>query len=156
LRTDMNINRVFKLVDTCGQVPKHLITIRLWSRNWKADGTRYVDNEMLLPIKEDNRSWLKIELDKELNLITPVFTGTCSKSAVMKPSWSTVILKRFLLILIQLINCISNCFLGTHLRYYQTWKPEGVIVQLGGQTALKLAEKFLNYKIMELALMLWI
>jgi carbamoyl-phosphate synthase large subunit len=29
LRTDMNINRVFKLVDTCGQVPKHLITIRL-------------------------------------------------------------------------------------------------------------------------------
>jgi carbamoylphosphate synthase large subunit len=37
--------------------------------------------------------------------------------------------------------------LGTYLRHHFARKPEGVIVQLGGQTALKLAEKLERYGI---------
>ena len=46
------------------------------------------------------------------------------------------------------INFISNLFFGEHIYdIIKHEKPEGVIVQLGGQTALKLAEKLDRYGI---------
>jgi carbamoylphosphate synthase large subunit len=59
--------------------------------------------------------------------------------------------------LIQPINCTSNRFWEHIYDIIQHEKPEGVIVQLGGQTALKLA-KLSKYgiKLSEPALMLWI
>jgi carbamoyl-phosphate synthase large subunit len=57
----MNINRVFKLVDTCAAEfkAKHLITTDIWSRNRKANGERYVDNESIVTDKKNNCSWVR-------------------------------------------------------------------------------------------------
>jgi carbamoyl-phosphate synthase large subunit len=60
----------------------------------------------------------------------------------MKPSWSIVILRRCPQILILPTNYILNRYFWEHLEeILELEQPEGVIVQLGGQTALKLAEK---------------
>jgi carbamoyl-phosphate synthase large subunit len=54
LRTTMNINRVFKLVDTCAaefkaKTPYYYSTFE--AEIEKADGTRYVDNESIVTDK---------------------------------------------------------------------------------------------------------
>jgi carbamoyl-phosphate synthase large subunit len=49
----MNINRVFKLVDTCAAEfkAKHLITSTFEAEIEKANGERYVDNESIVTDK---------------------------------------------------------------------------------------------------------
>jgi carbamoyl-phosphate synthase large subunit len=53
LRTDMNINRVFKLVDTCsgGIQSQNTLLLTFEAEIEKADGTRYVDNESVVTDK---------------------------------------------------------------------------------------------------------
>jgi carbamoyl-phosphate synthase large subunit len=154
LRVDMNINRVFKLVDTCAaefkaKTPYYYSTFE--AEIEKADGTRYVDNESVVTDKKKiivlgsgpNRIGQGIEFD---------YSCVHGVLAAQECGYETI-----------MINCnpetVSTDFDTADKLYFEPvfWehiydiikheKPEGVIVQLGGQTALKLAEKLSKYGI---------
>ena len=153
-RDEMNINRVYKLVDTCAaefkaQTPYYYSTFEAPIET--ASGEIYVDNESKVSDKKKiivlgsgpNRIGQGIEFDY------------CCVHGVLAASecgYETI-----------MINCnpetVSTDFDIADKLYFEPvfWehiydiirheKPEGVIVQLGGQTALKLAEKLDRYGI---------
>ena len=152
LRMEMNINRVFKLVDTCAaefkaKTPYYYSTFE--AEIEKADGTRFVDNESIVTDKKKvivlgsgpNRIGQGIEFD---------YSCVHGVLASKECGYETI-----------MINCnpetVSTDFDTADKLYFEPvfWehiydiiqheKPEGVIVQLGGQTALKLAEKLSKY-----------
>jgi carbamoyl-phosphate synthase large subunit len=153
-REELKIKRIFKLVDTCAaefkaQTPYYYSTFE--DDIETADGHRYVDNESIVTPKKKiivlgsgpNRIGQGIEFDY------------CCVHGVLAASecgYETI-----------MINCnpetVSTDFDISDKLYFEPvyWehiydiiqheKPEGVIVQLGGQTALKLAEKLDRYGI---------
>ncbi|MRX67716.1 carbamoyl-phosphate synthase large subunit [Flavobacterium resistens] len=152
LRMDQNINRVFKLVDTCAaefkaKTPYYYSTFE--AEIEKADGKRYVDNESIVTEKKKiivlgsgpNRIGQGIEFD---------YSCVHGVLAAKECGYETI-----------MINCnpetVSTDFDTADKLYFEPvfWehiydiiqheKPEGVIVQLGGQTALKLADKLSKY-----------
>jgi len=154
LRMKMNVNRIFKLVDTCAaefkaKTPYYYSTFE--AEIEKADGTRYVDNESIVTDKKKiivlgsgpNRIGQGIEFD---------YSCVHGVLAAQECGYETI-----------MINCnpetVSTDFDTADKLYFEPvfWehiydiiqheKPEGVIVQLGGQTALKLAEKLSKYGI---------
>jgi carbamoyl-phosphate synthase large subunit len=154
LRGEMNIQRVYKLVDTCAaefkaQTPYYYSTFE--AEIEKADGTRYVHNESIVTNKKKvvvlgsgpNRIGQGIEFD---------YSCVHGVLAAKECGYETI-----------MINCnpetVSTDFDTADKLYFEPvfWehiydiiqheKPEGVIVQLGGQTALKLAEKLSKYGI---------
>jgi carbamoyl-phosphate synthase large subunit len=154
LRIEMNINRVFKLVDTCAaefkaQTPYYYSTFE--AEIEKANGERYVHNESIVTEKKKiivlgsgpNRIGQGIEFD---------YSCVHGVLAAKECGYETI-----------MINCnpetVSTDFDTADKLYFEPvfWehiydiiqheKPEGVIVQLGGQTALKIAEKLSKYGI---------
>ncbi|SFN26784.1 carbamoyl-phosphate synthase large subunit [Paenimyroides ummariense] len=154
LREQMNINRVYKLVDTCAaefvaQTPYYYSTFEADIE--KADGTTYSANESVRTDKKKivvlgsgpNRIGQGIEFD---------YSCVHGVLAASESGYETI-----------MINCnpetVSTDFDTADKLYFEPvyWehiydiirheKPEGVIVQLGGQTALKLAEKLDKYGI---------
>jgi len=153
-RVDLNINRVYKLVDTCAaefkaKTPYYYSTFE--NEVEKADGNRFSDNESIVTDKKKiivlgsgpNRIGQGIEFD---------YCCVHGVLAAAECGYETI-----------MINCnpetVSTDFDTAHKLYFEPvfWehiydiirheKPEGVIVQLGGQTALKLAEKLDRYGI---------
>ncbi len=154
LREKLNVNRVFKLVDTCAgefeaKTPYYYSTFE--EEIETADGKRYVDNESIVSDKKKivvlgsgpNRIGQGIEFD---------YSCVHGVLAAKECGYETI-----------MINCnpetVSTDFDTADKLYFEPvfWehiydiirheKPEGVIVQLGGQTALKLAEKLDRYGI---------
>lgn len=148
LRDEMKVNRIFKLVDTCAaefqaKTPYYYSTFE--AEIEKPDGTRYVSNESIVSDKKKiivlgsgpNRIGQGIEFD---------YSCVHGVLAAEECGYETI-----------MINCnpetVSTDFDTSNKLYFEPvfWehiydiirheKPEGVIVQLGGQTALKLAEK---------------
>ena len=153
-RDELNINRVFKLVDTCAaeftaKTPYYYSTFE--NEVESADGKRYVHNESERSDKKKiivlgsgpNRIGQGIEFD---------YCCVHGILAAAEEGYETI-----------MINCnpetVSTDFDTADKLYFEPvfWehiydiirheKPEGVIVQLGGQTALKLAEKLERYGI---------
>jgi len=153
-RKDFRINRVYKLVDTCAaefraQTPYYYSTFE--SEMQSADGELSVDNESVVTDKKKiivlgsgpNRIGQGIEFD---------YCCVHGVLAAAECGYETI-----------MINCnpetVSTDFDIADKLYFEPvfWehiydiiqheKPEGVIVQLGGQTALKLAEKLDRYGI---------
>ncbi len=153
-RDEMNINRVYKLVDTCAaefeaKTPYYYSTFE--SEVETADGNKYSDNESIITDKKKivvlgsgpNRIGQGIEFD---------YCCVHGVLAAAECGYETI-----------MINCnpetVSTDFDTADKLYFEPvfWehiydiirheKPEGVIVQLGGQTALKLAEKLDRYGI---------
>ena len=151
-REELNINRVFKLVDTCAaefkaMTPYYYSTFE--NDMVTADGKRYADNESVVSDKKKiivlgsgpNRIGQGIEFD---------YCCVHGVLAAAECGYETI-----------MINCnpetVSTDFDTADKLYFEPvfWehiydiikheKPEGVIVQLGGQTALKLAEKLTKY-----------
>ena len=154
LRDEMNIKRVYKLVDTCAaefkaQTPYYYSTFEAEIQS--ADGKRFVHNESVVSNKKKvivlgsgpNRIGQGIEFD---------YSCVHGVLAAKECGYETI-----------MINCnpetVSTDFDTADKLYFEPvfWehiydiirheKPEGVIVQLGGQTALKLAEKLSKYGI---------
>ncbi|KAB5492003.1 MULTISPECIES: carbamoyl-phosphate synthase large subunit [Flagellimonas] len=153
-RMDMGINRVYKLVDTCAAEFK-AVTPYYYSTFEEeietADGHRYVANDSVVTDKKKvvvlgsgpNRIGQGIEFD---------YCCVHGVLAAAECGYETI-----------MINCnpetVSTDFDTADKLYFEPvfWehiydiilheKPEGVIVQLGGQTALKLAEKLDKYGI---------
>jgi len=152
-RKEFNINRVYKLVDTCAaefdaQTPYYYST---FESNMIVDGKEYADNESIVTDKKKivvlgsgpNRIGQGIEFD---------YCCVHGVLAAREAGYETI-----------MINCnpetVSTDFDISDKLYFEPvfWehiydiiqheKPEGVIVQLGGQTALKLAEKLEKYGI---------
>ncbi|WP_026753522.1 carbamoyl-phosphate synthase large subunit [Sediminibacter sp. Hel_I_10] len=153
-RVEFNINRVYKLVDTCAaefkaETPYYYSTFENEVEN--ADGERYSVNESVVSDKKKiivlgsgpNRIGQGIEFDY-CCVHGVLASAECGYETIM-------------------INCnpetVSTDFDIADKLYFEPvfWehiydiirheKPEGVIVQLGGQTALKLAEKLDRYGI---------
>ncbi|PHS04079.1 MAG: carbamoyl phosphate synthase large subunit [Kordia sp.] len=153
-RDELSVNRVFKLVDTCAaeftaKTPYYYSTFE--NEVELADGTRYVHNESKRSDKKKiivlgsgpNRIGQGIEFD---------YCCVHGILAAAEEGYETI-----------MINCnpetVSTDFDTADKLYFEPvfWehiydiirheKPEGVIVQLGGQTALKLAEKLERYGI---------
>ncbi len=154
LREEMGVKRVYKLVDTCAaefeaKTPYYYSTFE--AEIERADGTRYVHNESIVTDKKKvvvlgsgpNRIGQGIEFD---------YSCVHGVLAASECGYETI-----------MINCnpetVSTDFDTADKLYFEPvfWehiydiirheKPEGVIVQLGGQTALKLAEKLDRYGI---------
>ncbi|MBO0329529.1 carbamoyl-phosphate synthase large subunit [[Muricauda] lutisoli] len=153
-RMDLNINRVYKLVDTCAAEFK-AVTPYYYSTFEEEietpDGERYVANDSVVTDKKKvvvlgsgpNRIGQGIEFD---------YCCVHGVLAAAECGYETI-----------MINCnpetVSTDFDTADKLYFEPvfWehiydiilheKPEGVIVQLGGQTALKLAEKLDKYGI---------
>ncbi|SMC86367.1 carbamoyl-phosphate synthase large subunit [Cellulophaga tyrosinoxydans] len=153
-RTELNINRVFKLVDTCAaefkaMTPYYYSTFEAEIET--PEGVRYVANDSIVTDKKKivvlgsgpNRIGQGIEFD---------YCCVHGVLAAAECGYETI-----------MINCnpetVSTDFDTADKLYFEPvfWehiydiilheKPEGVIVQLGGQTALKLAEKLEKYGI---------
>ncbi|MBM1107596.1 carbamoyl-phosphate synthase large subunit [Aurantibacter crassamenti] len=153
-RVQMNINRVFKLVDTCAaefkaMTPYYYSTFEAEIET--PDGKRYVENDSIVTDRKKivvlgsgpNRIGQGIEFD---------YCCVHGVLAAAECGYETI-----------MINCnpetVSTDFDTADKLYFEPvfWehiydiikheKPEGVIVQLGGQTALKLAEKLSKYGI---------
>ena len=147
-RTELNINRVWKLVDTCAaefpaQTPYYYSTFEYDFQT--ADGTLGVENEseasdrrkIIVLGSGPNRIGQGIEFD---------YSCVHGVLAAKECDYETI-----------MINCnpetVSTDFDTADKLYFEPvfWehiydiilheKPVGVVVQLGGQTALKLAEK---------------
>jgi carbamoyl-phosphate synthase large subunit len=147
-RTALDINRVYKLVDTCAaefsaQTPYYYSTFE--NKMITPDGVTKADNESIVTDKKKiivlgsgpNRIGQGIEFD---------YCCVHGVLAAKEAGYETI-----------MINCnpetVSTDFDTADKLYFEPvfWehiydiieleKPEGVIVQLGGQTALKLAEK---------------
>jgi len=154
LRDEMNIKRVYKLVDTCAaefkaMTPYYYSTFEAEIET--ATGERYVHNESIVTDRKKvvvlgsgpNRIGQGIEFD---------YSCVHGVLAAKECGYETI-----------MINCnpetVSTDFDTADKLYFEPvfWehiydiirheKPEGVIVQLGGQTALKLAEKLSKYGI---------
>ncbi|MEL1246273.1 carbamoyl-phosphate synthase large subunit [Flavobacterium sp. DGU11] len=154
LREEMGVKRVYKLVDTCAaefeaKTPYYYSTFE--AEIERADGTRYVHNESIVSDRKKvvvlgsgpNRIGQGIEFD---------YSCVHGVLAASECGYETI-----------MINCnpetVSTDFDTADKLYFEPvfWehiydiirheKPEGVIVQLGGQTALKLAEKLDRYGI---------
>ena len=151
-REELNIQRVYKLVDTCAaefkaQTPYYYSTFE--NSIELPDGSTYVENDSIVTEKKKiivlgsgpNRIGQGIEFDY------------CCVHGILAASeigYETI-----------MINCnpetVSTDFDVADKLYFEPvfWEhiydiirheePEGVIVQLGGQTALKLAEKLERY-----------
>ena len=153
-RTELNVNRVYKLVDTCAaefkaMTPYYYSTFEEEIEN--PDGTRYVENDSVVTDRKKivvlgsgpNRIGQGIEFD---------YCCVHGVLAAAECGYETI-----------MINCnpetVSTDFDTADKLYFEPvfWEhiydiirhenPEGVIVQLGGQTALKLAEKLSKYGI---------
>ena len=153
-RMDFHIKRVYKLVDTCAaefeaKTPYYYSTFE--SEMTTKDGNTYTDNESIVSDKKKvvvlgsgpNRIGQGIEFD---------YCCVHGVLAAAECGYETI-----------MINCnpetVSTDFDTADKLYFEPvfWehiydiiqheKPEGVIVQLGGQTALKLAEKLDRYGI---------
>ncbi|WMI69946.1 carbamoyl-phosphate synthase large subunit [Mangrovimonas sp. YM274] len=153
-REELNIKRVYKLVDTCAaefkaQTPYYYSTFE--NSVETADGNVYSENESVVSDKKKiivlgsgpNRIGQGIEFDY-CCVHGVLASAECGYETIM-------------------INCnpetVSTDFDIADKLYFEPvfWehiydiikheKPEGVIVQLGGQTALKLAEKLDRYGI---------
>ena len=153
-RDELDINRVYKLVDTCAaefkaQTPYYYSTFENKMQN--KDGKNYADNDSIVSEKKKivvlgsgpNRIGQGIEFD---------YCCVHGVLAAAECGYETI-----------MINCnpetVSTDFDTADKLYFEPvfWehiydiirheKPEGVIVQLGGQTALKLAEKLTKYGI---------
>ncbi len=151
-REDLGVKRVYKLVDTCAaefeaQTPYYYSTFEASLRN--SDGETYVSNESVVTDRKKvvvlgsgpNRIGQGIEFD---------YCCVHGVLAAAECDYETI-----------MINCnpetVSTDFDTADKLYFEPifWehiydiikheKPEGVIVQLGGQTALKLAEKLERY-----------
>jgi len=151
-REELGVNRVYKLVDTCAaefeaKTPYYYSTFE--SDMKSADGARFSDNESIVSDKKKvivlgsgpNRIGQGIEFD---------YCCVHGVLAAAECGYETI-----------MINCnpetVSTDFDTADKLYFEPvfWehiydiikheKPEGVIVQLGGQTALKLAEKLTKY-----------
>ena len=154
LREAMNIRRVYKLVDTCAaefkaQTPYYYSTFEAEIET--AAGNRYTANESQVSDRKKvvvlgsgpNRIGQGIEFD---------YSCVHGVLAAKECGYETI-----------MINCnpetVSTDFDTADKLYFEPvfWehiydiiqheKPDGVIVQLGGQTALKLAEKLNRYGI---------
>ncbi|NDG52086.1 MAG: carbamoyl-phosphate synthase large subunit [Flavobacteriia bacterium] len=154
LRTEMGINRVYKLVDTCAaefeaKTPYYYSTFE--SKKQLENGESFSENESVSSDKKKivvlgsgpNRIGQGIEFD---------YCCVHGVLAAKECEYETI-----------MINCnpetVSTDFDTSDKLYFEPvfWehifdiikheKPEGVIVQLGGQTALKLAEKLERYGI---------
>lgn len=154
LRETMNIKRVYKLVDTCAaefkaQTPYYYSTFE--AEIQAADGTTFVANESVVSDRKKvivlgsgpNRIGQGIEFD---------YSCVHGVLAAKECGYETI-----------MINCnpetVSTDFDTADKLYFEPvfWehiydiiqheKPDGVMVQLGGQTALKLAEKLDRYGI---------
>ena len=154
LREDMGIQRVYKLVDTCAaefaaKTPYYYSTFE--EQMQIGDGAPFSDNESVVTDKKKiivlgsgpNRIGQGIEFD---------YCCVHGVLAAAECGYETI-----------MINCnpetVSTDFDTADKLYFEPvfWehiydiirheKPEGVIVQLGGQTALKLAEKLDRYGI---------
>jgi carbamoyl-phosphate synthase large subunit len=152
-REELGIHRVYKLVDTCAaefdaQTPYYYSTFE--NRMTTTEGS-YADNESVVSNKKKvvvlgsgpNRIGQGIEFD---------YCCVHGVLAAKEAGYETI-----------MINCnpetVSTDFDTADKLYFEPvfWehiydiirheKPEGVIVQLGGQTALKLAEKLDKYGI---------
>lgn len=153
-REELGVNRVFKLVDTCAaefkaETPYYYSTFEADIET--PDGKRYVANESKVTDRKKivvlgsgpNRIGQGIEFD---------YSCVHGVLAASECGYETI-----------MINCnpetVSTDFDIADKLYFEPvfWehiydiirheKPEGVIVQLGGQTALKLAEKLDRYGI---------
>ena len=153
LRQSMSINRVYKLVDTCAAefVAKTPYYYSTFEMDKEIDGKRFVENESISSNKEKiivlgsgpNRIGQGIEFD---------YSCVHGVLASKECGYETI-----------MINCnpetVSTDNDTADKLYFEPvfWehiydiilheKPLGVIVQLGGQTALKLAEKLERYNI---------
>jgi carbamoyl-phosphate synthase large subunit len=152
-RKSLNINRVYKLVDTCAaefkaKTPYYYSTFEM---DKEVNGKRFAENESISSSKEKiivlgsgpNRIGQGIEFD---------YSCVHGVLAAKECGYETI-----------MINCnpetVSTDFDTADKLYFEPvfWehiydiilheKPVGVIVQLGGQTALKLAEKLERYGI---------
>ncbi len=151
-RHELGVKRVYKLVDTCAaefkaQTPYYYSTFE--NEIESPNGERYVHNE-----SESSNKKKIIVLGSGPNRIGQgiEFDYCCVHGvlAAAECGYETI-----------MINCnpetVSTDFDTAHKLYFEPvfWehiydiiqheKPEGVIVQLGGQTALKLAEKLDKY-----------
>jgi carbamoyl-phosphate synthase large subunit len=153
-REELKVKRVYKLVDTCAaefkaQTPYYYSTFEDYIE--KPDGTRYTANESIVTNKKKvivlgsgpNRIGQGIEFD---------YCCVHGVLAAAECGYETI-----------MINCnpetVSTDFDIADKLYFEPvfWEhiydiikhenPVGVIVQLGGQTALKLAEKLDRYGI---------
>jgi len=153
-REELNVQRVYKLVDTCAaeftaKTPYYYSTFENVVET--ASGETYVHNESIVTDKKKivvlgsgpNRIGQGIEFD---------YCCVHGVLAAAECGYETI-----------MINCnpetVSTDFDTADKLYFEPvfWehiydiirheKPEGVIVQLGGQTALKLAEKLTKYGI---------
>ncbi|MDG1804925.1 carbamoyl-phosphate synthase large subunit [Flavicella sp.] len=153
-REELNVNRVYKLVDTCAaefaaNTPYYYSTFE--STMTTADGNTFSANESVVTDKKKvvvlgsgpNRIGQGIEFD---------YCCVHGVLAAQEAGYEAI-----------MINCnpetVSTDFDTADKLYFEPvfWehiydiirheKPEGVIVQLGGQTALKLAEKLEAYGI---------
>ncbi|MDG2504114.1 MAG: carbamoyl-phosphate synthase large subunit [Flavobacteriaceae bacterium] len=153
-RKELSINRVYKLVDTCAaefeaKTPYYYSTFE--SEVTSKEGVTYTQNESVVTHKKKiivlgsgpNRIGQGIEFD---------YCCVHGVLAAAECGYETI-----------MINCnpetVSTDFDTADKLYFEPvfWehiydiiqheKPEGVIVQLGGQTALKLAEKLDRYGI---------
>ena len=151
-RDELNINRVYKLVDTCAaefkaETPYYYSTFE--NKMQTKDGKSYADNDSIVSEKKKiivlgsgpNRIGQGIEFD---------YCCVHGVLAAAECGYETI-----------MINCnpetVSTDFDTADKLYFEPvfWEhiydiirheePEGVIVQLGGQTALKLAEKLTKY-----------
>jgi len=154
LREEMNVRRVYKLVDTCAaefkaQTPYYYSTFEAEIET--PTGERYTANESIVTDRKKvvvlgsgpNRIGQGIEFD---------YSCVHGVLAAKECGYETI-----------MINCnpetVSTDFDTADKLYFEPvfWehiydiiqheKPDGVIVQLGGQTALKLAEKLNRYGI---------
>ncbi|MBA3683092.1 MAG: carbamoyl-phosphate synthase large subunit [Bacteroidetes bacterium] len=142
-RTELKINRVFKLVDTCAaefeaKTPYYYSTFEDENESVRSDKKKVV-----ILGSGPNRIGQGIEFD---------YSCVHGVLAAKEMGYETI-----------MINCnpetVSTDFSTADKLYFEPvfWehiydiilheKPEGVIVQLGGQTALKLAEKLERYGI---------
>ncbi len=153
LRQSMKINRVYKLVDTCAAefVAKTPYYYSTFEMDKEVNGNRFAENESISSNKEKiivlgsgpNRIGQGIEFD---------YSCVHGVLAAKECGYETI-----------MINCnpetVSTDNDTADKLYFEPvfWehiydiilheKPLGVIVQLGGQTALKLAEKLERYNI---------
>lgn len=150
-REELGVNRVYKLVDTCAaefeaKTPYYYST---FESDMEVNGKRYTHNDSVVSDKKKiivlgsgpNRIGQGIEFD---------YCCVHGVLAAAECGYETI-----------MINCnpetVSTDFDTADKLYFEPvfWehiydiikheKPEGVIVQLGGQTALKLAEKLTKY-----------
>ncbi len=142
-RSDLNINRVYKLVDTCAaefeaKTPYYYSTFEDENESIRSD-----KKKVIILGSGPNRIGQGIEFD---------YSCVHGVMAAKECGYETI-----------MINCnpetVSTDFSTADKLYFEPvfWEhiydiilheqPEGVIVQLGGQTALKLAEKMERYGI---------